>query len=46
MTKPTRYGVELIVERIVDEYHDMTGLGYWEGARVDLHERNGKRVVW
>lgn len=44
--KPTNYGVELVVERIVDSWHSTSDRGYWEGARIDLHERDGKRVCW
>lgn len=41
--KPTWYGVELLVERIVESNSDFTGQGYWEGTRIDLHERAGVR---
>lgn len=44
--KPTRYGVELVVERVADEYHGTSGPGCWEGARIDLHQRDGKPVYW
>lgn len=34
--RPVTYGVELVVERIVDHPNAMRGIGYWEGARIDL----------
>lgn len=43
--RPTRYGVELTVERIVEYEYDSDGTGEWEGVRIDQHKRNGKRVV-
>jgi len=42
--RPVHYGVELVVERVTDEFHHDTGLGYWEGIRIDQHSRDGKRV--
>ena len=43
---PTHYGVELVVDRIVDHPWDQEGRGYWEGIRIDIHRRNGEVLRW
>lgn len=43
--RPTHYGVELVVDRIVDHPSDVAGKGYWEGARIDLHKRKSETAV-
>lgn len=42
--RPVHYGVELVVDRVVEDEHNMTGKGYWEGIRIDHHTRDGKQI--
>lgn len=38
---PTRYGVELVVDRVVERADDISGRGQWEGTKIDAIQRDG-----